>query len=259
MSKVFVFKIASLLAVQLIAAEPVIKKPTDEQVRRLGHRDVNHTYLEVVVDLAFGGNGTTRVTFSKLSSSDSQGRVIPAQGTLVWEYREARPVPLVKGMEVSVTIEKAGRISKVWTDVQVIAYRKKDAGELELIVKSWGAPYMYLRPHWIGTLGGIASVPAEFFTERSGTRSHRGARGAYQNAAVPVTLCWSDKYGIMLTVFEAGPGVTESEPAISRTNTVPVGNSPSFKFSPGREGWKLLTPENQGVTIPDAQKIWCAG
>jgi hypothetical protein len=232
MSKVFVFKIASLLAVQLIAAEPQIKKPTREEIVGLDVRDENHTYYDVVVsDLGFGANGTTRVTFSKLSSSDSQGGHVPAQGTLVWEYRGARPVPVVKGMHGSVTVDKAGQISEVWADVQVIAYRKKDAGELQLIVKPGGAPYMYLRPHWIGTLG-------------------------FETA---LTLGWSDKYGIMLTVLAAGPGEMESEPAINRTNAVPVGNSPSFKFSPGREGWKLLTPESQSVTIPDAQKIWAAG
>jgi hypothetical protein len=232
MSKVLIFMIASVIAVQLIAAEPATKKPTPKEVRSLDVRDENHAYYDVVVsDLAFGANGTTRVTFSKLSSSDSQGRHSPAQGTLVWEYRGARPVPVVKGMHGSVTIDKSGQISEVSADVQVIAYRKKDADELQIIVKPEGAPYMYLRPHWIGTL--------EF--ERA------------------VTLDWSDRYGIMLTVFAAGPGEMESELAISKTNAVPVGNSKSFKFSPGREGWKLLSPKSQRLTIPEAQKIWAAG
>jgi hypothetical protein len=166
----------------------------------------------------------------------SDGHEVSKECILRWTRGE-RPVPFAPGIHLEFAADDDGQVTATRYEAALPYYRKNRAGLVEVLLHV-----------------------------RVGTRSERvWVRGLPDriNLMSSVDVGWSRRYGLVISIFEAGGGDEEEESLRARDKGLPVANVPSERIQIGRDGWKEmpgnLDYERSKAVVPPEQYIGAAG
>ena len=192
-------------------------------------------------------DGTTKITFHATGrfGENQEGHKVVAQISkdyvLTWNDK-GRPVPWFNMQEVTLGVNDSDLLSVEMGIVVPQYFRYSSAGEVELLVRDEKNRPILVRPHMLGSM------------DSSG-----------------IDFDWIRGMGIVMTVYDAGPGYFEiEEPSGQNPGIRPI-NAADQSVRLGRDGWrdiKSVQPKQdppEGYIghyhklVPPSQRIKCAG
>jgi hypothetical protein len=166
----------------------------------------------------------------------SDGHEVSKKCILRWT-RGGQPVPFATGIHLEFAADDDGQVTAARYEAALPYYRKNAAGLVEVL--------LHVR---VGT--GSERVWVRGLPDRI-------------NLMPAVDVGWSRRYGLVISIFEAGGGDEEEESLRARDKGLPVANVPGERIQIGRDGWKEmpgnLDYERSKVVAPPEQYIGAAG
>ena len=200
-----------------------------------------------VREIAPHADGTTTVVFhatGRYGQKENFVKVVEKvskEYTLQWR-EPGRPIPWIVRQRVDLGVTDSELLHVGVDTVMPQYFRYGTDGEVELLVRDKDQRPFLVRPHKLGSM------------TDSG-----------------IDLDWLKGLGVVMTVYEAGPGEFEIEDASRRGAGIVPANAPDHRVLLGRDGWrtiKSVQPENdprEGYIghyrklVPATQRIKCAG